>query len=121
MFILKEGNVVKRFSTYHFNGAEETNQKIVEGFDHKYYLEEYTKTKEYLSAKKEYDEKFLKGVDILKKKARLEELTKDLAQVQAGLIIENIEEKKEEFRTLLNEIRVLQGKEPREIVSRETI
>ena len=48
---------------------------------------------------------------------RLEELTKDFAQVQAGLIIEDIENRKIEFRTLLNEVRVLQGKEPRQISS----
>lgn len=46
--------------------------------------------------------------------ARLEELTKDMAQVQAGLVVPNIEDKKAEFRTLLNEVRILQGKEPRE-------
>lgn len=44
---------------------------------------------------------------------RLEELTKDFAQVQAGLIIDDIEERKIEFQQLLNEVRVLQGKEPR--------
>lgn len=46
---------------------------------------------------------------------RLTELTKDFAQVEAGLVIEDLEERKAEFRTLLNEVRVLQGKEPREI------
>lgn len=54
-------------------------------------------------------------IKIEKKKQRLVELTKDFAQIQAGFIIDDIEERKAEFRTLLNEIRVLQGKEPREI------
>lgn len=45
---------------------------------------------------------------------RLTELTKDFAQVQAGLIIDDLETRKAEFRTLLNEVRVLQGKEPRQ-------
>ena len=45
---------------------------------------------------------------------RLTELTKDLAQVEAGLIIDDLETRKAEFRTLLNEVRVLQGKEPRQ-------
>lgn len=49
------------------------------------------------------------------KKQRLTELTKDFAQVEAGLQIDDIEERKAEFRTLLNEVRVLQGKEPRQI------
>lgn len=50
---------------------------------------------------------------------RLEELTKDFAQVQAGLIIDDIEDRKLEFRTLLNEVRVLQGKEPRNAIDSE--
>lgn len=49
------------------------------------------------------------------KKQRLAELTKDFAQVQAGLVIDDLEERRAEFRTLLNEVRVLQGKDPRQI------
>lgn len=56
-----------------------------------------------------------KANTIYQKQQRLAELTKDLAQVQAGFIIDDLEQRKEEFRTLLNEIRVLQGKEPRQI------
>ena len=52
---------------------------------------------------------------ILIKQQRLAELTKDLAQVQVGLIIDDLEDRKTEFRTLLNEVRMLQGKQPREI------
>lgn len=52
---------------------------------------------------------------INKKQQRLAELTKDFAQVEAGLIIDDLDERKAEFRTLLNEVRVLQGKQPREI------
>ena len=48
---------------------------------------------------------------------RLTELTKDFAQVQAGLIIDDLESRKAEFRTLLNEVRVLQGKLPRQIIN----
>ena len=47
--------------------------------------------------------------------ARLEELSKDIIQVQAGLIVPDIEDKKKEFRTLLNEVRILQNKLPRTI------
>lgn len=56
-----------------------------------------------------------KANTIYQKQQRLAELTKDLAQVQAGFIIDDLEQRKEEFRTLLNEVRVLQGKEPRQI------
>ena len=60
-------------------------------------------------------EEELKQQQISTKLYRLEELTKDFAQIQAGLIIENIEERKLEFQTLLNEVRILQGKDPRQI------
>lgn len=62
-----------------------------------------------------YTEEELKQKTIDEKIKRLEELTKDFAQVEAGLVIDDIEERKSEFRTLLNEIRVLQGKQPRVI------
>lgn len=62
-----------------------------------------------------FTEEQLKQQQINTKINRLTELTKDFAQVQAGLIITDIEERKQEFRTLLNEVRVLQGKQPREI------
>ena len=61
-------------------------------------------------------EEELKQQMLYEKINRLTELTKDLAQVQAGLIIDDIEDRKLEFRTLLNEVRVLQGKEPRNAV-----
>lgn len=57
----------------------------------------------------EYD----KQKSIMEKQKRLAELTKDFAQVEAGLIIDDLDERKQEFRTLLNEVRVLQGKQPR--------
>lgn len=59
----------------------------------------------------EYD----KQKSIVEKQKRLAELTKDFAQVEAGLIIDDLDERKQEFRTLLNEVRVLQGKQPRKI------
>lgn len=59
----------------------------------------------------EYD----KQKSIMEKQKRLAELTKDFAQVEAGLIIDDLDERKQEFRTLLNEVRVLQGKQPRKI------
>lgn len=65
---------------------------------------------------KEQIEKLLKD-----KTVRLAELTKDFAQIQAGLIIDDIEDRKLEFRTLLNEVRVLQGKEPRNAINSEQL
>lgn len=48
-------------------------------------------------------------------KTRLSKITEDLAQVQCGVIVPNIEEEKLEFQQLLNEIRELEGKPPKEI------
>lgn len=61
----------------------------------------------------EYDVEFN---ELQKKIARLNELTKDFAQVQAGFVIPNIEEKKAEFRELLNKVRIIEGKEPRDVI-----
>ena len=46
-------------------------------------------------------------------KPRLEQLSQDLIQAQAGAVFEDLEERKLEFQTLHNELRVLLGKEPR--------
>lgn len=63
---------------------------------------------------KEEDNEYEKVQQIKQKQQRLAELTKDFAQAQAGLIIDDLEERKQEFRILLNEVRVLQGKQIRE-------
>ena len=49
-------------------------------------------------------------------KPRLEQLSQDLIQAQAGAVFEDLEERKAEFQVLHNELRVLLGKEPREYV-----
>ena len=49
-------------------------------------------------------------------KPRLEQLSQDLIQAQAGAVFEDLEERKAEFQKLHNELRVLLGKEPREYV-----
>ena len=47
-------------------------------------------------------------------KPRLEQLSQDLIQAQAGAVFEDLEERKAEFQELHNELRTLLGKEPRE-------
>lgn len=49
-------------------------------------------------------------------KPRLEQLSQDLIQAQAGAVFEDLEERKAEFQALHNELRALLGKEPREYV-----
>lgn len=44
---------------------------------------------------------------------RLNQLTQDFIQALCGAVIDDIEERKQQFQTLHNELRVLLGKEPR--------
>lgn len=60
-------------------------------------------------------EKVLIKQKIQKIKNRLIELNNDLVQDLAGEVVPNIEERKAEFITLHNELRVLLGKETREL------
>lgn len=50
---------------------------------------------------------------ILNIQIRLEHLSQDFIQAQLGAEFEDLEERKAEFKTLHNELRVLLGKEPR--------
>lgn len=74
--------------------------------------EDFTFNVEKYNKRKERENALLILPDKLK---RLEELRKDIVQDIAGLYIEDIEARKEEYRTLLNEVRVLQEKTPRKI------
>ncbi|MBE6691098.1 MAG: hypothetical protein E7590_07460 [Ruminococcaceae bacterium] len=49
----------------------------------------------------------------IKIRKRLEALSQDFMQVVAGEIIPDLDERKAEFVALHNELRVLEGKEPR--------
>ena len=44
---------------------------------------------------------------------RLRQLSQDFVQAMAGAYFEDLEERKAEFQTLHNELRVLEGKDPR--------
>lgn len=76
-------------------------------------LKQETLKEEFINKLNAFNEKIETEHKISEKKARLDELTKDFAQVDAGLEIADIEERRAEFRKLLNEVRALQGKEPR--------
>ena len=68
---------------------------------------------------KEFEEPKTSQYEIQKiiesKKKRLEELTKDFEQDRIGFVIPNLEERKQEFKTLLNEVRLRMGKDKREL------
>lgn len=62
------------------------------------------------------DENYRKLVKIQIIKNRLNELSQDIIQAQAGAIFDDLEERKAEFQELHNELRALQGKEAREYI-----
>ena len=52
-------------------------------------------------------------------KNRLNELNQDFVQVLCGAVIDDIEERRQEFIALHNELRILLGKEPRKYTNKE--
>ncbi|MEG2450614.1 MAG: hypothetical protein RSB09_02655, partial [Clostridia bacterium] len=52
---------------------------------------------------------------LAKNKARMTQLSQDFVQVTIGEIVPNLADKKAEFIRLHNEVRVIEGKAPREI------
>ena len=60
-----------------------------------------------------------KAERLIQIKKRLSDLSENIIQVQAGAVIENSEEMFEEFRTLHNEARELEGKQPRKYLGVE--
>ena len=60
-----------------------------------------------------YTEEELKEQRKVEIRERLEQLSQDFVQILVGAEFADIEERKAEFQTLHNELRVLEGKEPR--------
>ena len=57
MYYKKENGKIVRSSAVEFEGCSYTEEMILEGFDHSFYLESDMKTEEYLARKKEYERK----------------------------------------------------------------
>ncbi|MBE6600414.1 MAG: hypothetical protein E7640_04365 [Ruminococcaceae bacterium] len=92
------------------------NYKVIE-LDDKYsdcngsdFCEDMTFNIEAYNARKA---KALSKARAMEIKARLAQLSQDFIQVQVGAVFPDIEERKAEFRTLHNELRLLLGKEER--------
>ena len=94
--------------------------KVVE-IDDKYYADcikedfndDLTFNVEKYNARKQKEKGLARIAEI---KPRLEQLSQDLIQAHAGAVFEDLEERKLEFQTLHNELRILLGKEPRKYV-----
>ena len=64
----------------------------------------------FMVAKKEKEDLEQRKFEITQ---RLNQLSQDFVQAMAGAYFEDLEARKAEFQTLHNELRVLEGKEPR--------
>lgn len=73
--------------------------------------EDFTFSIEKYNLRKQKEKDLVRIAEI---KPRLEQLSQDLIQAQAGAVFEDLEERKTEFQILHNTLRSLEGKEPRE-------
>lgn len=119
-FINKQGYFSKRFYWFTEKEIEESELYIVEcdkedcehsDFDFidgkfVFNIEKYNLRKQELANQQR----------IAEIKQQLQKYTEDFVQVECGLIIPDIEQRRQHFAELLNEIRVLEGKSPRETV-----
>ena len=74
--------------------------------------EEYLDTKNNQISENELEE-IKKQHVILELKSKLNNLSQDFIQVQCGAVFDDLEERKRKFRTLHNELRLLQNKKER--------
>lgn len=66
-----------------------------------------------------YTDDELKERQIALLKDSLEALSQDFIQAELGAVFEDLDERKERFKSLHNELRQLLGKEPREYITEE--
>lgn len=92
-----------------------SDKNIIESFDGRLVFEEETQTEEYISKKSVFEAKLVQQQQSLEKINRMEELRKDFEQERLGFIFDDMEQRKSEYIRLLNEVRVLQGKKPRQL------
>lgn len=91
---------------YNFTLIEVEKEDCI-GFD---FNDDLTFNLEKYNARKQEEINIVRIAEI---KTELDELNKDFIQVLCGAVIPNYEEKKLKFQALHNEMRELQGKEPR--------
>lgn len=88
--------------------CEQNKGKELKVVDDKVVAVEHEVTEEELKAQRKFE--------IIE---RLNQLSQDFVQAMAGAYFEDLEERKAEFQTLHNELRVLEGKEPRQYKKEE--
>lgn len=121
---LDENGKIQTFSEHKREGWLMTDKNIVYGFDGQLVFEDELKSTDYVNRKQEFDSKLKQENQKVEIELRLNQLTQDFIQVLCGAdfgtyindkgqTVDIIEERKQEFQTLHNELRTLQGKEPR--------
>lgn len=104
--------VAKLNNYYNENNITFSEEDIIVAYDNKRYLKGTEPEKPQELIEKEQNE-----IRRLQIQERLSQLSQDFVQAMAGAYFEDFETRKAEFQTLHNELRVLEGKEPRVYVN----
>lgn len=80
---------------------------------------EREETQEEMAKREQYEQRETNRVRAAEIRTELDKLSQDFIQVQCGEIIPDIEERKQKFVRLHNELRVLEGKRPRDTVYKD--
>ena len=105
--LFENNKIVKLLDNYFENSVEVDIDNITDGFDGYQYLKSFMQTEEYRQLELNEQRKW-------EIRERLSQLSQDFVQAIAGAYFEDFETRKAEFQTLHNELRVLEGKKPRE-------
>lgn len=109
--ISENGIITENYDNYIKNGF--TKVELDEQYKDCTYFdfnEDLTFSVEKYNARKQKEISRLRIAEIT---PRLDQLSQDLIQAQAGAVFEDLEERKAEFQSLHNELRLLSGKTPR--------
>lgn len=105
--LFENNKIVKLLDDYFENSVEVDIDNIADGFDGYQYLKSFMQTEEYRQLELNEQRKW-------EIRERLSQLSQDFVQAMAGAYFEDFAQRQLEFQALHNELRVLEGKEPRE-------
>ncbi len=94
------------------NELDSTKQKAYKYKDNQWLFDE-RRYQELLAEKLSLQKENQSNEEYLSNKQKLSKLSEDIIQSIAGIYIPNLEEKKNEFKNLLNQVRIFEGKNPK--------
>lgn len=117
MFYLADGNgKIQAVADFKFDeNAVYTEEEIVQTYDGRWVFAEDTQTEEYKALERAYLNERLVLARASALKEELAKIKEDIEQETFGLVRSDYAEKKARACEIVNELRVLEGKEPREI------